>query len=433
MESPTKLFNKNYFLLWQGQTISRVGTNIFSVAMILWLIDFTDKASLLGLMGMLAGIPEVLFSTIGGTIADRYSRRIIIISCDIIKGILILLLTLFFYFSTSSVNLIVLALLVITTLSASVNAFFYPAISASIPDLVPENKLNAANSLSQTSSQLISILGQMIGSTLYFLLGAPLLVFLNGVSFFYSAISEFFITIPQKRLDQKDDNQENSSSIKKEIKEGLKYIWEKKGLKNLVLISAVLNFFTVPVILLFPYYLEKVLLINKAWYPHFLAVYVCGNVIGFLIASMNKINPQIKNKLIFAFIILDASIYGILGFTYNVYIALFLIISSGLMSGFVQIIITSIMQSTTPSEIRGRVFGFLGTLGASLSPVAMGLAGVIADITNKNIPLIYGSCSLIMIVISLTILANKSIHEFLLEQKSENILFVNPVLRKSKS
>lgn len=417
MESKEKLFNKNYFLLWQGQTISRIGTNIFTVSMVLWLIDYKDKASLLALMGMLGAIPAVLLSPIGGTIADNYSRRKILIICDYMKGVLMVALAAVFYFMNTSLNIIVTALLIVTVLTASINSIFDPAITASLPDIVSKEKLRAANSFSQSSIQIISILGQMLGSSLYFLLGAPMVVFLNGFSFLYSSASELFISIPQKMNREKRSAGSQLKVFKNDMKEGVRFIWQKKGLKKMILISAMLTFFSVPIILLFPYYLEKVLSIDKAWYPFFLSVYLVGNLSGYLLAGLNVIPVKQKNKILIIFILLHAMSYGFIGFARYIYLALFLIFSAGLMSGFVQVSITTIMQSTTPSEIRGRVFGFIGTLGSSLSPVAMIAAGIAADVTNKNITLIYASCSACMLVLAVIVLFNKDIRAFLFQEK----------------
>jgi hypothetical protein len=71
------------------------------------------------------------------------------------------------------------------------------------------------------------------------------------------------------------------------------------------------------------------------------------------------------------------------------------------------------LQKTTPSTIRGRVFGLLGTLSSALAPVAMGLAGVVADLVNKNILLIYTSCGAILVIIDILLAMNKEYRNFL--------------------
>ena len=113
------------------------------------------------------------------------------------------------------------------------------------------------------------------------------------------------------------------------------------------------------------------------------------------------------------FIILESAGYGLLGLVKDPVTAMVLAFLGGATGGFVTVNITTILQITTPGEIRGRVFGLLGTLSISLAPLAMGLAGVIADLVGQNIPLIYVSCGAIMAVLSSVVLVNRHVRDFL--------------------
>ena len=89
---PEKLFNKNLILLWQGQFISLLGTEIVTIVVILWLKENTGLATLMGLSTALFTLSTVIFSPLGGSFADRHSRKLIIVSCDLIGGLTNLLL-----------------------------------------------------------------------------------------------------------------------------------------------------------------------------------------------------------------------------------------------------------------------------------------------------------------------------------------------------
>ena len=85
----------------------------------------------------------------------------------------------------------------------------------------------------------------------------------------------------------------------------------------------------------------------------------------------------------------------------------------GLLTGLININIATILQTTTPSEIRGRVFGLLGTLALGLAPIGMGLAGPVADLTGQKIPLIFVACGLLMVAFTLAVATDRDFRAYL--------------------
>jgi len=192
-----KLLNRNFFLLWQGQLVSQIGSQAFAIAMMFWVKHATGSATLMGMLMMVSNLPAVILGPIGGTIADRYSRRRIIIFCDFLNGVVVLTLAILIFAYPSATELILISLFIVSTLVAVSGAFFRPAITAAIPDIVPKTKIAAANSLTQSSIQIATFIGQGAGGVLFRVLGAPVLFLVDGVTYLFSAVSEFFITIPQ--------------------------------------------------------------------------------------------------------------------------------------------------------------------------------------------------------------------------------------------
>jgi len=98
--------------------------------------------------------------------------------------------------------------------------------------------------------------------------------------------------------------------------------------------------------------------------------------------------------------------------------ALVLAVFGGATSGFFMILLTTIVQATTPSEIRGRVFGLLATISGAITPIAMGVTGPLADLTGQNIPLIYVACGVIMLILSVLVCSSRAMRRYLAYEPS---------------
>ena len=309
--------------------------------------------------------------------------------------------------------------MVVVAFSSIVQSFFTPAISAVVPELVPKDKLTTANTLGQASVQISQIIGWSLSSTLYFIIGIPLLTLINGITFIFSAFSELFIKIPKRKVITTNENEIQENSFKSEFKEGLNYVWKNSGLKKLILGSVFITFFSTPIILLLPFYLKVTLQINESYLGILFSINALGILSGSIIASMMKGTGGNKAKIIILFMMLNAINPILLGVTKNVIFASVLLFLGGLWAGFIQVNIRTILQLRTKSSIRGRVFGVVGTLAGALTPIAMAFSGVMADLTNKNIPLIYSVSGTIMIIITIVVWFSKDIRTFLTITKKD--------------
>jgi len=360
---------------------------------------------------------RLLLGPVAGTFADRRSRKWIILLSDFLNGIVVVLFSLAVFYRPNDIKFLVILLFVLTSISSLAGSFFNPAISASIPDLVPRDKLTAANSLGQFSTRISQFIGSALGGTLYTIVGAPILFLINGLSFIFSAFSELFIDIPQ-RLPVKNSHTLQTVSFKSDLIEGFRYIWRNRGLKTTVMISAGLSFFTMPIITLLPFFVKLFLHAGDQWFGYLSATYGIGALIGFLLAPILRLNKVVRGRLLLVLIILEGAFFGVFGALRGPLSALFLVLVLGTVDGYINVNIMTILQISTPSEMRGRVFGVLATLGGSLAPLSMAFSGVLADLLHHNIPLIYYGCSIAMVVFALSVTILKEYRNFLVYDDS---------------
>jgi MFS family permease len=410
---PTRLTNRNFLLLWQGQTISRLGNQAFSLAMAFWVVEATGSASLMGLLLATMSLPTILLSPIGGAVADRFSRIRVLILCDVIAGGAMLSLSLAIASGRLSRSAEVALLFVVVTIVGVVNAFFQPALAACIPDLVPPERLTAANSLNQLSIQGAALLGQGVGGVLYHLLGAARLFFFDGLSFLFSAASQGFVRLPQTSPRERRGFAASSRQFMTEIREGFAYIRRTPGLLAYITAPAAYNFFTYALFVLMPFFVQINLHGGAKWYGFLLAGMSGGAVVGFLIAGLVHFTGEARARFM-VFLIVAAPIpMLIVGFVHNPQVALFLSILLGVLIGLINVNLITLIQANTPAELRGRVMGLWTALVTALAPLGMALGGFAGDLTGKNIPLIFTTCGVLTLAITIPTLSRRATRQYL--------------------
>jgi MFS family permease len=384
--------NRHFFLLWQGQLVSQIGSQAFVVGIMYWTMTATGSASLMGVLMMLSVLPGVLLGPLGGTIADRYSRRLIIIVSDVFSGISILVLAGLYYTFSEQTHWLIIVLFLVAALNGILLAFFRPAILAAIPDLVPREKVSAANSLNQFSYQFSSVLGQGTGGVVYSLLGAPLLFLIDGITFIFSAFSESFIQIPQHPVKKPADTREALESFYRDLVRGLEYVWHWVGMRDFLVMVGLVHFFAMPFIVLMPFYVEIYLREGADWYGFLMAGFSAGSLTGYLFAGTIPLTGKTRSWLLLVFLAVAGSLYGLLGFLERPVVALLLIFVSGAFLGVFNVNVTSIFQTAVSGKFRGRVMGLMMTITNAASPLGIIAGGIAGDLTGKNVPFIYAVC-----------------------------------------
>ncbi|HKI01707.1 MAG TPA: MFS transporter [Thermoanaerobaculia bacterium] len=409
------LLNRNFLLLWGGQTISQLGNQAYSLAMMFWLMEKTGSASLMGLVLTFSNLPALLLSPFGGTFADRHSRVRIIIVCDILAGLSILGLTAAVWLVPDQVRLIITLLFVVSTALGLIRSFFVPAVGAAIPDLVPKEKLAAANSLNQFSIQAALFVGQAAGGVLYRLVGAPILFLIDGISFFLSAVSAAFIRLPRKTRERGPERtvKEIFRAFMADLAEGFRYVWKFKGLRYFLAAASLMNFFMMPVVVLFPFFVSLYLGKGAEWYGFLMAAISIGTVCGFLLASTLRLQGSPRAWSIIAGMLIVPTLYGTLALLNSPAAALAGAFGVGVAMGLVNVTLVTMAQSSTPPELRGRVMGLVNTLSGGLIPIGMALGGFVGDLTGKNIPLVYGVCGALTVIVILATCLRGDTREYL--------------------
>src|SRR3990170_6778750 len=144
--SPFAVFrNRNFSLMWSGQLVSTIGTALTSLAASIYVFRLTDSALSVGLMLMATAAPSLLVGLFAGVFVDRYDRKKIMITADLIRALLVVLIPFL-------VPINIIWLYIIVMLTSAIGQFFDPAHESVLPEVASDEELAYANSLMAISS-----------------------------------------------------------------------------------------------------------------------------------------------------------------------------------------------------------------------------------------------------------------------------------------
>ena len=284
--------NKNFIIIVIGQIISLFGNSIQRFSMSLYLLAFTGSTATFANILAISTIPYILFAPIAGRLSDKINRKKIMVYLDLFCSILIGVYAFILFKGNDSVLIVGTVMFML-----SVCATLYgPAVTSSIPQIVAEDKLTSANGVINQVGSIVNFVGPILAGVLYGLLGIKVIVIVNAVSFFASAIMEMFLDIPdvvnEKGITENEiattkDNEKIMSMdfVKKsfiDAKEIFVYLKnEKKIVLGIIVSYALCNIFLSPILsIVAPYFINVFLGLSSEIYGIVEAVFVLGMILG---------------------------------------------------------------------------------------------------------------------------------------------------------
>ena len=369
-----------------GQIISLFGNATLRFALPLYLLNLTGSSALYGTVTACAFLPSILLSPIGGIIADRVNKRNVMVILDFFTALVILT----FSVLMNGINLIVLLTATLMLLYGIAGAY-QPSVQASIPALVHQDHIMAANSIINTITSFASLIGPVLGGILYSTYGLKPVLWICMICFFVSAVMELFIKIPFQKQNSEGGIWEMA---KRDFAESIWFIRRDNPVigKTLLVICGINLFLAAMIIVALPYLMTEVLDLratqaNKL-YGFAEGALAAGGLTGGICAGIfaNKLSIQKSGNLIIACAI---SVFPIA--------ASLLLFSSGMINYIVITIccfiimvcstifvvqMMSFIQRETPQNLIGKVIAVILTVSMCAQPLGNALYGVLFEISK---------------------------------------------------
>lgn len=376
-QSTSLLRNRNFLLLWSGQSFSLVGDYFFSTTIILWLIEqFAKGENWLPLatsgVALSATIPSLLLSPVAGVYVDRWDRRATMIWTDVARFILILL----FWLLTTLVadhTVLLMGCFVILLLVACGSQFFLPARVALVADLVPQEKHPGAYGSLQQAMYVAQILGPSVAAPLYVVLGPVWAIVLNASSFLVSFLLLAFIHEPERDL-EKIPKKENFWYA---LRGGGKFFVESRVLVALTASTMLYMFGGMAFNALEYLYGAENLHIPVHLLGLYIGCYGVGIVIGLpVMATLVKSGREVT--FYWLSLIVNGLALLVLSRLTTMIPAMICEVVSGLLSASILMVRHPLTVLVTPRELVGRVSAIQGLLITLASVLGGSLAGLLA-------------------------------------------------------
>jgi len=334
---------RDFRVMWIGACTSSIGSFMQIVAQAWLVFQLSGSSFFLGLDSFLGNIPIVLFSLVGGVLADRRERQHMLIGSQVVQ--LTTAFTLAALFATGVVR--VWQILILSFLAGTAQSFGGPAYSALIPSLVKSEDLPNAIALNSIQFNLARVIGPTLGGLALAYWGASWCFTLNGISFLAVIFSLLIIRphfTPQK----------TGESVLKSMKEGFRFIRQQGAMESLIFLGFSMTLLAFPLVVFLPVFAQDVFHGGAKLYTTFLVFSGAGSVTGALIvAGMGKFRHQGKAAMLML-MALGLLITGFALSRWFVWSCILIFLSGAVLLGVFSTI-TSLVQMITADSMRGRV------------------------------------------------------------------------------
>jgi len=382
MDEIQKLKRATYHL-WTFVTskfISTFGNSVYTFGISLYVLSLTGSATSFAINMICSVLPRTLIAPIAGFIADKYSKKKLIIISQLMAVLTVSGLLLY----STLVELTLLSIYLTTALLAIASVFTGLTFSSSVRNLIDDARIQKAMALNQASVSVSTILGPVVGGIMFGLVSMEMFLLIHIVSYVIALILES--TMNFKLYTTKTDGVQPSEKMLEGIKKGFQYMRQRKVIWVIVCTSLIINFFFVSLLVGLPYMVVELLEISS----HHFGIIEGMLAVGMFVASIYfSIRKEFKYPLIITkrgilllSVTLTASTVPIfLSFNYTMIVIYYICVTFaiGVLITFTNTPIGVMMQKTVDEEYRGRIFGILETFAQAMMPLGMIIYGFLLD------------------------------------------------------
>lgn len=389
------LRHRNFRLYWFGQIVSLTGTWMQIVAQGWLVYRLTDSPLMLGLVNVVGLLPVVPISLLGGAISDRVPRRSLILVTEIVLMGQAFVLALLTY----SGMIQVWHVMVLSFVLGAAAALEQPARLAFIMDVVGKEDLTNAVALNSSVYNAARIVGPAIAGVLVASIGEAGCFFVNGVTYLAVILALLAIRLPQQ-VQKPGGEPVEQPRLAGSVVDGLKYTWNTRVIRSLMIIVALSSFLTLPYIALMPVFAGSVLQTGPEGLGFLMTSVGVGAITGALLVA--NVRPGHRGRWLTVANVVAPLFLLLFCFSQTFFASIVLVLFVGGGNAVRQTLANSMIQLNTADVYHGRVMSVFNLTFNGMSRVGALVIGGVAEFSGA--PLAIGAGAAVSVLVGVAII-----------------------------
>jgi MFS family permease len=364
--------NHNYQLLWGSQALTVFGGSAAGIAFPLLVLAITNSSATVGLVLGTSAAASVVVGLPAGALVDRWSRKKVMLACEVTGVIASLSLVVALLWGVASVALMVM----VAAVSGVCGAMFVPAEEACLPNLVPTEQLPTAVSMNEARGYLGGLLGTAVGGFL-FAIGTFVPFAVNALTRIMGFSALLFLRVPPRNVQP-----EPLSRLGHEVASGLRWMWRQRTVRVMGLYAVGLNmFFTAYFIIIIV--LAQGRGVSSGEIGVMAAMMSVGGILGAMVAPYlyRRLSTYVSIIGVFWAVTLLSPLAV---FISNGYLMGMLFAAVAFLAPTANTTIATYQLVLTPDELRGRLSSVMGVVLGSAAVAGPALGGVLMELVSDN-------------------------------------------------
>ena len=389
-------WKNRFFIIWGGQALSIIGSQLVQFALIWYLTVQSGSATVLATASLVGLLPNVILGPFIGTLVDRWDRRHIMLVADTVIALATIGLAVLFALDVVEVWQIYVVLFIL----ALFESFHGNAMTASTSLMVPVEHLTRVQGINQMLNGGLNVISAPLGALLLSVLPMQGILAIDVVSALFAIVPLLFIRIPQPERHSSTEDDSTQETVWQGVKEGLRYVLGWPCLLIVGLMTVGINFTIIPAFSLMPLLVKEYFggsAIHLSWVESAMGIgmFAGGAVLGAW--------GGFKRNIITAMLGLMGMGVGTLVFAFAPETALWLAVFGALLVGIMTTMTMgpfyAMIQTIVEPDMQARILSLLSSVGTAMVPLGLLVAGPIADRFSIQVWFLFGGLLCIVMAI----------------------------------